>query len=144
MLLSQTAGYALQVMAHLALHPVGAPVPGREIGKLTTVPASYLSKVCRHLVVAGLLRSRKGHGGGFTLAREAGAITLAEILEAVDGTPGLDQCIAGFKGCDSSEPCLLHDPWAEVVESFRAWAASTTLDQLPVSGPRQPPDVGTA
>lgn len=130
MLLSQTAEYALSVMAHLAQKGTGAAVPHRALAEATAVPPSYLSKVCRRMVVAGLLTSRKGHGGGFSLARDPGSVTFAEILDAVDFTPALDHCIAGLEACDLSDPCPLHDAWSEVLDGFRSWASSTTLGEI--------------
>ncbi len=127
MLIPQTAEYALRVMAHLATVPDGAATPRRDLAEATAVPDSYLSKVCRRLVVAGLLESRKGHGGGFRLSRPPESITFAEVLAAVGFEPAFDHCIAELDACDESDPCALHDAWSKVLDSFRSWAASTTL-----------------
>ncbi|MBW2295571.1 MAG: Rrf2 family transcriptional regulator, partial [Deltaproteobacteria bacterium] len=68
MVLSQTAEYALRAMAWLATAPTREPVRAKDLSVATGIPSHYLSKVMRRLVLAGLLISQKGQGGGFLLA----------------------------------------------------------------------------
>jgi Rrf2 family protein len=77
--------YALQALAHLAAAGGGRPVAAPAIARARGIPAQFLRKVLQALASAHLLRSHKGPGGGYLLARPAEGITLLEVVEAVDG-----------------------------------------------------------
>ncbi len=79
MILNQTAEYALRAMAHLAELEEGVPVRAAELAEATKIPPHYVSKVLRKMVLAGLVNSQKGHGGGFALALHPSRITLADV-----------------------------------------------------------------
>jgi Rrf2 family protein len=125
--LSQTAEYALRATAWIASRPERGPVLAREFSEGTGIPAQYLAKILRRLVLAGILASRKGRGGGFTLARSPELIRFRDVLAAVDAYPGEDRCAFGWGSCDPSHPCPLHDSWGGMSGRFRAWATRTTF-----------------
>lgn len=133
-MLSQTAVYSLRAMTCLALQEPGAGVRAKDLAELTGVPTPYLSKILRRLVIEGLLDSRKGHGGGFVLARPAEQITFADILHAADAVPEKGQCAFGWGLCDESEPCPLHASWSRLQDAFHGWTTSTTLAEAAASG----------
>lgn len=128
--LPQTARYALRAMTCLASQPPGRKVRADAIAKATNVPAAFLSKVLRRLVAAGLLRSEKGHHGGFELARPRQAIRFLDVLEAVDVDLTSDECAFGFGRCNASSPCPLHDSWVELRQAMLVWAARKTLEDV--------------
>ncbi len=130
MLLPQTAEYALRAMAQLAAMPSDAPVRAKDLSRTTEIPPEYLSKILRRLVLAGLLHSRKGHGGGFSLALRPQEIRFMDILAAVDAYPTHGRCVFGWGDCNSIRPCPLHDTWLGMSDAFRDWATNTTLDQV--------------
>ena len=105
MYLSQTAEYAFRAMAYLANQPEGVGVRAVDLCEEIAVPLAYLQKILRRLVVAGLLGSRKGHGGGFTLARRPEDIRFAEILRAADFEVDEGRCAFGWGDCDPDHPC---------------------------------------
>lgn len=128
--LTQTAEYALRAMTYLAALPADRPARAREMTSSTRIPPSYLSKILRRLVEAGLLLSQKGHGGGFQLARRPERIRFVDILDAVDYGTDPNRCAFGWGECAGDHPCPLHDAWSAMKSSFRAWAAETTLADL--------------
>lgn len=127
--LPQTAEYALRALAVIASREDGAVVSADAIARETSVPLSYLQKVLRRLVAAGLLEARKGPGGGFLLAMHPRRIRLVDILEATDTTLP-DACAFGWGKCDAKHPCPLHGTWSELKESIQKWASRTTLDDV--------------
>ncbi len=127
---SQTAEYALRVMAYLSINGVGEPVRARDLAAKVEIPVSYLSKIMRRLVEAGLLHSRKGHGGGFTIARPLSEIRFADILEAVDQETRPQGCVFGWKTCGEENPCPLHPFWKLLKDDFEAWARMHTLKDV--------------
>ena len=90
--LSRSAGYGMIGVAYIAQQGREDPVLAAEISREYKIPIHYLLKIMQQLVKAGILRSKRGPRGGFTLAKPAAEITLLEIIESVGGpiTPVLD------------------------------------------------------
>lgn len=130
MRLTQTAEYALRVMAFMVNLPAGVAIRARDLAGPTNVPPHYLSKLMRHLVVAGLIHSQKGHGGGFTLARTPVQITLEEVLLAANVALMDDECAFGWRQCNAVHPCPLHPAWSRLKTATFKWARETTLQDL--------------
>lgn len=90
-MLSQTAEYALRAMVCLAEDPE-TPRTAQEIAGLAQVPAGYLAKVMQSLVKAGLVSSRRGLRGGFTLRRPPGSLSVLDVINAVDPLKRIHKC----------------------------------------------------
>jgi len=130
MLLSQTAEYALRAMAWLATVPEGRPIRAVDLSRATGIPTHYLSKVLRRLVLADLLESQKGQGGGFSLSRPPREIAFIEILSAIDAYPTQGRCAFGWGDCDAADPCPLHNSWSHLNEQIQNWASNTSLEEI--------------
>ena len=126
-LLSPRAVYALRAMAVLANIPPGESLRSDELAERAAIPSAFVSKVMRRLVAGGLVEGRRGHGGGFRLARAPARITFGEILAAVGFSVDPRQCVFGFGECDKLNPCVLHDTWQALKEALTAWANGATL-----------------
>jgi Rrf2 family protein len=105
MKLTRACGYALHALGYLAARGDGPPVASHDIAEARGAPEKFLLKVLRPLVRAGLLRSLKGPGGGYRLARPASQITLLEVVEAVDGPVRGEAPVVG-EGQDGLGPRL--------------------------------------
>ncbi len=127
--LPQTTEYALRALAVIASREDGAVVCADVIAREASVPLSYLQKVLRRLVGAGLLEAKKGPGGGFLLARHPKRIRLRDVLEATDSALP-DACAFGYGKCDAKHPCPLHGTWSELKDAITDWASRTTLDDV--------------
>jgi Rrf2 family iron-sulfur cluster assembly transcriptional regulator len=130
MLISQTAEYAIRAMSAIATLPEGIRIRATDLGRATGIPAPYLSKILRRLVLAGLLVSQKGKGGGFSLARPAAEIPFIDILKAVDAYPTDRRCAFGWGSCDRLSPCPLHGAWSRLNQQLRDWANDTNLAEV--------------
>jgi Rrf2 family protein len=133
MFLPQTAEYALRAMAWLATIPRDEPVRAKDLSQATGIPSHYLSKVLRRLVLADLLVSQKGQGGGFVLARAPEDIRFLDILRAMDVYPDEGHCAFGWGACSDVHPCPLHESWGWLNDQIRDWAATTTLATVQAS-----------
>jgi Rrf2 family protein len=120
-------------MAALALAPPEKRVRNEDLAAFTAVPTPFLLKVMRPLVVAGLVDAKKGHHGGFRLARTAEEIRLADILAAV-GIEADGACAFGWGRCNATHPCPLHGAWTVLKQRFDSWADETTLADVAASG----------
>ncbi len=101
----------------------------RDIAERTGLPQPYLEQILLALKGAGLVRSKRGVGGGYVLAREPAEITLADIVSAVDGP-----IVAGDFGephqdgaCDHEGQCVLLAIWADVGEYMRRHLEAMSL-----------------
>jgi Rrf2 family protein len=138
MLLSQTSEYALRAMSWLAAAPPGVPVRARDLSEGSGIPPHYLSKVLRRLVLADLLVSQKGQGGGFVLSRQPEEIRFLDVLAAVDAYPAEGRCAFGWGACNQTNPCPLHETWSELNDLVRHWASTTTLADVDHEAPTDP------
>ncbi|MCS6830186.1 MAG: Rrf2 family transcriptional regulator [Armatimonadota bacterium] len=127
-MISQTAEYALRAMVYLAQYPEQSRT-NQQIAQATRVPTGYLAKVLQNLSRAGLITSRRGLGGGFTLAKPDNQITIYEVVQAVDPIPRITSCPLKLKA-HRHKLCPLHqrldNAWELVEQSFR----NTTLSDL--------------
>jgi FeS assembly SUF system regulator len=103
MRLTHLADYAVVIMAAAARRPAGARLAAGELADETGVPLPTAQKLMGRLAAAGMLSSARGHGGGFALARPERDISLAEIIEAVEGPIAMTQC----SGSDEVSDCAL-------------------------------------
>jgi Rrf2 family transcriptional regulator, iron-sulfur cluster assembly transcription factor len=126
MLWSNACEYAIRATTYLAERP-DAVVQLKDIAAAERLPAPFVAKILLSLVKAGVLRSVKGPGGGYGLARPASAITFLEVKAATDGTQDLDACLAGLGTCTSAVPCALHESFAPIRRSIREYLERTTI-----------------
>lgn len=130
MIYSSACGYAIRSLSWLALKRPDGYMLVDEICEGANVPRHFLAKVFQDLVRRGLLVSARGRGGGFALARPADEITLLEIVEAVDGSSALQQCVVGMARCDDKQPCPEHDQWKPIRTRVRKYLERTTLKRM--------------
>ena len=131
MRLSSMADYAVVTMSAAARHCGGARVSAGELAEETGLPLPTVHKVVALLGKAGLLRSLRGAGGGLQLARPAAAITLADIVEAVEGPIALTACVeAGRHDCGMEGSCAVRPHWPMVNDALRGALAEVPLTRL--------------
>ncbi len=131
MRLSSMADYAVVVMSAASRHCGAARVNAAQLAEETGLPAPTVQKLVSKLTSAGLLRSSRGIGGGLKLARPAAAITLADIVEAVEGPIALTSCIEhGRHDCTLEDACMVRPHWPVVNEALRGALAQVSLTRL--------------
>jgi len=132
MRLTHLADYAVVIMTAAARAPAGARLSAGVLAEQTGVPLPTAQKLMGKLAAAGLFDSIRGAGGGFMLARAAGLVTLADIIEAVEGPIAMTQC----SGSDDASDCALDahcrvKPHMSVVSrAVRGALAGVTLESL--------------
>lgn len=133
MKVSTRGDYACRALVSLALHGDGqAPTSVREIADRTALPQPYLEQILLALKGAGLVRSKRGVGGGYVLAREPRSILLSQIVAAADGP-----ITAGDFGdphtngaCDHEGQCVLLAIWQSAGAIMRRYLDSFTLADI--------------
>ncbi len=136
MRLSSMADYAVVTMSAAARHCGGVRTSATELASETGLPLPTVQKLVSLLSKAGLLRCSRGAGGGLQLARPAAAISLADIVEAVEGPIALTACVeAGKHDCALEGNCNVQPHWGLVNEAMRGALAGIPLTQLAAREP---------
>ena len=131
MRLSNLADYAVVTMSAAARHCGGARVSAAQLAQETGLPSATVQKLVSKLSAAGLLRSVRGAGGGLKLARPAAAISLADIVEAVEGPIALTACVeSGKHDCGMETSCAVRPHWGLVNDALRGALAEVPLTRL--------------
>jgi FeS assembly SUF system regulator len=130
MRLSNLADYAVVTMSAAARHCGGARTSASELATETGLPRPTVQKLVSKLTAAGLLRSVRGAGGGLQLARPAAAISVADIVEAVEGPIAMTACIEGAECCDFETGCSVKTHWPVINTTIREALAAIPLTQL--------------
>ena len=108
MRLSNLADYAIALMGETARHCGGEGVNATRLSECTAIPLPTAQKLVRMLSRAGLLTSARGAGGGVRLSRPAAAISVADIVEAIEGPIALTACVdANGRECTIESHCLI-------------------------------------
>jgi Rrf2 family transcriptional regulator, iron-sulfur cluster assembly transcription factor len=128
--LTRGGEYGIRAMSYLAAQPDGQVCALREVSAAQDVPESFLAKIFQNLVHAGLVVSHRGARGGFALARPASQITLADVIEAVDGPVALNACLGEPGGCDRAEECSVHEIWVKAQTAMMGVLGEATLKQV--------------
>lgn len=130
-MLSRSAEYALRIMAYMAIYSAEEPIRAKDLASEVNIPVFYLSKIMRRMVMAGLLKGSRGHGGGFLIAKPPSKIKFSHILEAIEGgAPLASPCVFGWDTCSDKSPCVLHNEWKKIKRSYEGWARKTSLADL--------------
>ena len=134
MIHSPTCQHALRALIYLASRNPEKPVLVRDIAEAAKVPRQSLSKILHGLRNKGLVKSTKGPGGGYRLARPGGDMKIIEIIEAVDGPLRLTRsCVLGLDECNDDEECALHDYWKSFREQYYSTISLMTLEAAAAS-----------
>ena len=133
MIFTTTTEYAVRGLGELASRADGHYMLLNDLVRGTDLPRDFLAKIFQRFVRAGVLRSAKGRGGGFALARPAHQITLMDIVEIIDGPQHLDRCVVGLEKCSDSAPCPQHDLYKPIRYRLKDYLNTTTLADLAAS-----------
>ena len=129
MKLSTRGEYASQAILDLALHQHEEPVKIREIAARQEIPLKYLENILLTLQRAGIARSKRGPRGGYYLARPPEAITVGEVIRAMDGPLAPIHCVSvsAYEECPRRSVCGLKWVWQEVRDAIADILDNTTF-----------------
>jgi FeS assembly SUF system regulator len=130
MRLSHLADYAVVLMTAAARRPAAARLSATELSGETGLPLPTTQKLMGQLAASGLLRSMRGASGGFSLARPAEAITLADIVEAVEGPIAMSACSDGKFDCALDAHCRVKPHMGIVGNAVRGALGAVSLTEL--------------
>jgi Rrf2 family protein len=128
--LSKKADYALLALRHLAANADRGAVSARELAQAYDLPPELLAKVLQKLVRARFLNSIHGIRGGYGLARPPASISVADVIQSIDGPLTMTACSETNHDCDQYSKCNIRDPLWQVKDRIVAALAQTTVADL--------------
>ena len=138
--LSRLTDYAIVLLTQIALEGKGVHAAS-ALAEKTFLPLPTVSKVLKQLTKAGVLSAQRGASGGYVLAREPSAISVATLIEAMDGPIAITDC-AGSNDeedcCSVQATCPVRGNWDKVNLAIRAALEAVTLADMTASNTRQP------
>lgn len=129
MRLTTKGRYAVTAMLDLALHKNQGPVSLADISNRQAISLSYLEQLFAKLRKSALVSSVRGPGGGYELERQADAIFIAEIIDAVNESVDTTKC-QGAGDCQGGKICLTHYLWEDLSEQIHNFLAGISLEDL--------------
>jgi Rrf2 family iron-sulfur cluster assembly transcriptional regulator len=129
MKLTTRGRYAVTAMLDLAIHHEQGSVPVADVSARQGISLSYLEQLFSRLRKGGLVVSARGPGGGYSLSRAPGQISIAQIIDTIEENIDATLC-SGQKNCVDDDACLTHFLWAELSTSIRVFLATKTLGDL--------------
>ena len=130
MKVSSKSRYALMALVELDLRTRGEVRPVRlaDLARERAIPEEFLGQLFASLRRAGVLSSQRGAGGGFTFARTPDRVTVLEVVEALDGPPGIEECVPGE--CGLEERAGSGAVWRAAGAAYEGVLAHTTIGDL--------------
>ena len=132
MIFAKKGEYAIRALVHLA--QARQRCRAREISQEEKVPYDFMAKILQELKSKGFVRSVRGVGGGFALAKPAATIFLKEVIVAMNCYYFLEKCAYGLAGCSDSDPCPLHESWKPIRNQIEAYLSNHTIAELAAGG----------
>jgi FeS assembly SUF system regulator len=134
--LSKKADYGLIALRHLALHHGEQSCSAADISDEYGVPAQLMAKVLQRLARKGLLKSKHGSAGGYTLAQDPSHISVLDAISAIDGPQAIITCAGTHGVCGTTELCSVREPLHHLNERIMQLLAATKISQM--TGPQGP------
>jgi Rrf2 family protein len=134
MQITRQADYALRAMLYLSQLEPNQRAATSQIAEEQRIPPSFLAKIISQLSIAGLIHTSRGARGGVSLARTPEAISVLEVVEAIDGPIALNECSQTPGACPFGDACPLRSIWCgtqtELVEKLRRTTFAQVMSQM--------------
>jgi Rrf2 family protein len=128
--LSTKGQYGVRAMFEISRGYPESPVTIKEISEMQDVSVPYLEQILNKLRKAGLVKSVKGPGGGYLLAKKPKEISIAAILNELEGPVAITSCLNPEEGCSRVEGCVSHLLWKSLGAKIEAFLETITLNDL--------------
>jgi Rrf2 family protein len=142
--LSKKADYALMAVRHLALQPGSPSTSAREIAEQYDIPLELMAKVLQRMVRAGILISTQGTRGGYTLSRPSSVISVADVIQAIDGPFTVTACSTEKHDCEQYGKCSIRDPLWQIRERIAETLGMVSMAEMAAGNEAAPAPVAHA
>lgn len=129
MFLNRTTKYALSLLAYMANKPE-ILYSAEALHKELNIPRRYLRLLLTDLSKHGFIASTRGRNGGFQLSQDAQKITVAQVIDSLEGLDNYETCFFGIENCVNDKPCAMHEAWSETRSKLMETLEKTTIYEL--------------
>lgn len=126
---SKLTDYAMVILAYIGQKPTER-YQAREIAKATNLAQPTVSKLLKQLARAGVVISTRGAQGGYTLSKPPSEISIALIIESLEGPLAMMECFIGEDSCSLANSCKINSPWMKINSLIKETLEQYTLDNL--------------
>jgi FeS assembly SUF system regulator len=137
--MSRLTDYGIVLLTHLAATPGDAVHNARELAARSGLPLPVVSKILKALTREGFLLSQRGAKGGYALARPAHEISVATVIDALEGPIALTDCGTHPGACEREARCAVRAPWQQINRAVRRTLEHVRLSELLPPAPPLPP-----
>ena len=130
MKLSTRGRYGTKALLDLALHWSNEPVPLKDVARRQNISLHYLEHLITPLIAAGIVGSTRGARGGVQLVRPPHEVKLSEVIQLLEGSTALVECIDNPESCSRYDLCVTRDIWDKMKKAIDGVLESTTLQDL--------------
>ena len=130
MKLSTKARYGTRALLNIACRQGKGPVLLKDVALQEQIPEQYLEQVMAPLRIAGLLKTLRGTGGGFVLGKSPSEVNLNDVVQILEGSLSLVDCVEKPEACPRSGCCVARDLWQEMGNAMKGVLESITLQDL--------------
>lgn len=118
--INQATDYAFRAVLFLAGQPPGKVVEAQQISRQEVIPMRFLLKIMPSLIKAGVVRSQRGVGGGYMLAKTPSEINFLDIVEAIEGPIHINRCLEDYSYCSKkgAPECQVHRALADIQQKL--------------------------
>ena len=128
--MSRLTDYGIVLLTHLAARPDDAVHNARELAERAGLPLPVVSKLLKRLAREGFLHSQRGAKGGYALARPAEQISVAAVIDALEGPIALTDCGTHPGACKRESSCVVRAPWQQINRTVRESLEGVRLSEL--------------
>jgi len=130
--LTKATGYGIISLGYLDSLEESAVVSAKEISEVFSIPNELLAKVLQRLTRAGLLTAHQGRGGGYSIACDTGNVSVADVVEAVEGPISIATCLKkdGRELCDQWDNCTIKTPVGIIQDRLSQLFSSITVREI--------------
>jgi Rrf2 family transcriptional regulator, iron-sulfur cluster assembly transcription factor len=136
--LTRRGDYAIRAVLALGRAEDGAVIAAPRLAALTGIPPRFVAQVMTEIVRAGIAEAKVGRSGGYRLTRDPAAISLLEVVEAVEGDPRRRVCVFSTAPCMRDGECDVHSVFAAAQDALLAELADVTIAELSAHGTHVP------
>lgn len=127
---TKRADYGLMAIHYIAIHEPAGSVSAKRIAEEFRIPSELLAKILQRLAKEGFITSQNGPKGGYVLARRPAAITVGEVIRALEGPIRIVECYEGVADCAQMERCNLRRPVQKIQAAISLMLDTMSLAEL--------------
>ena len=137
MKINKLTDYSIVIMTNMVIKNEQAMYTAKELSDFTDIPLPTVTRILKMLSNGKLLESQRGPQGGYSLAKNAADISVAEVIETMEGPIALTECASDDCGCSFEPSCVVGKPWQKINKAVNDVLQNITLSEMSVKDESQ-------